>query len=377
MTGREGESTVEKGLVVIDSYGNEYVWIPVFEKSATRTWGVDYSAVATPKTAEKTKFTAADYTNIESALKAYTATYKNNDFTDKWYGNSINATSGYYNGSKFIYYTNGNMSQPEYETLYHNMLVSVYKNGGFYIGRYEMGTGVATSVEIAQSLTRTRMSEYKAYSDSNTSTTVRNNAAPSIAGMPTPVSKANAVGYTYITQNQAQMLAKKMGEVYGYGFTTSSLMFGVQWDAVCVFLEKYGKISDGTQFNSSYLKDNTYSKLWGNYLNSSFKMDRGYYNILNESNQFTGWNAKTNKAKGDTEKWLCTTGASDQNSVLNIYDFGGNLREWTLERYSNSEAPATGRGGKFDDSYYAFGRYNGGATYDNVYNCSARPSLFM
>ena len=33
------------------------------------------------------------------------------------------------------------------------MLKSVYKNGGFYIGRYEMGTAVVNNVDGAQTIT--------------------------------------------------------------------------------------------------------------------------------------------------------------------------------------------------------------------------------
>ena len=63
------------------------------------------------------------------------------------------------------------MSEDEYNTLYHNMLTSVYKNKGFYIGRYEMGIGVATSADdegddtSATNLARTSSSkEYTANS---------------------------------------------------------------------------------------------------------------------------------------------------------------------------------------------------------------------
>ena len=363
----ESPTNVIEGIVVEDRVDNQYVWIPVFEKSESRDWGVDYSSVTTSKTAANSAFTDTDYTNIETALKTYTATYKSSSYTDVWYGDSSYGQYGYYNGTEFIYYTNGNMTKSEYNTLYHNMLVSVYKNGGFYIGRYEMGTGIATDTASAQKLTRTSMSEYTA------TYTNANNTAPSISGMPTPVSKANAVGYTYITQSQAQMLAEKTGTENGYGTTTSSLMFGVQWDAVCVFLEKYGKTSDGTQFNSSYLTNNTYSKLWGNYYNSTFTMNRGYYSTTYSNNPVT-WNTNTTKASSGS--WLCTTGASDQNSCLNIYDFAGNLYEWTLERCSNSGYPCTCRGGNFLIVSFASSRYSVTTSY-SYYDLSARLSLLV
>ena len=372
----DSPTNVVEGIVIEDRIDNQYVWIPVFEKSASRDWGVDYSSVTTAKTAKNSEFTATDYTNIESALKTYTVTYADSGFSDEWFGDENYGEYGYYDGTKFVYYTNGNMTETDYNTLYHNMLVSVYKNGGFYIGRYEMGTGVATDTATAQTLTRTAMTEYTASSDTNTSTTVRTDAAPSIEGMPTPVSKADAVGYTYITQSQAQMLATKIGQENGYGTTTSSLMFGVQWNAVCVFIEKYDTNNTATT-KSDWLKNKDYSKLWGNYNNSTFTMDRGYYNIETSSSPYIlpeNWNANTSKTSSGS--WLCTTGASEQNSSLNIYDFGGNLYEFTLERSSNSYNACTSRGGYFNGKSYASfrDRIN---TYYSFYIHSARPSLFL
>ncbi len=375
----DSPTNVVEGIVVEDRVDNQYVWIPVFEKNASRDWGVDYSAVTTAKTAANSAFTDTDFSNIETALKTYTATYASSSYKDEWYGDKNYGQYGYYNGSEFIYYTNGNMTEADYNNLYHNMLVSVYKNGGFYIGRYEMGTGVATDTATAQNLTRTSMSEYTASSDTNTSTTVRTDAAPSIYGMPTPVSKANAVGYTWITQSQAQMLARKIGQENEYGTTTSSLMFGVQLEAVCVFIEKYDTNNTATT-KSDWLTNNTYSKLWGNYNNSTFTMDRGYYNIYTSSSPYIlpeNWNDKT--AKTSSNIWLCTTGASNQNSSLNIYDFAGNLYEFTLERYSDfKNRPCTTRGGSFINggggSAYLVGV---SCTYNSSCFDSARPSLFL
>ena len=79
---REGEQKIETGMVIIDTEGNEYVWIPIFEKDTTNcTWGVDYSAVKTT-----TEDSDEYYTAIETALKTYTSTYKSSYYSDTWYG---------------------------------------------------------------------------------------------------------------------------------------------------------------------------------------------------------------------------------------------------------------------------------------------------
>ena len=160
------------------------------------------------------------------------------------------------------------------------------------------------------------MTEYTASTATNTSTTTVENGAPSIEGMTVPISKLNAVSYTHITQSQAQMLANKLGEKSSYNSVTSSIMFGMQWDAVCVFIEHFDTKNTATT-KSDWVKKNEYSKLWGNYKNSEFKLDRGFYTIRYTSSPVT-WVEDYNTKKTTTANWMCTTGASEQNKSLNI-----------------------------------------------------------
>ena len=44
---------------------------------------------------------------------------------------------------------------------------------------------------------------------------------------------------------------------------------------------------------------------------------------------------------------LVTTGTSETNKVMNIYDIAGNVWEWTLEKTSNVSTPCAVRGGHF------------------------------
>ena len=369
-----GETSVATGLVVRDGSNNEYVWIPVFEKDSTKcTWGADYTDVR-----NATEGSSEYYTAIETALKEYTKTYKDSNYTDEWYGNSGSGRYGYYNGTEFVYYTNGNMTEAQYTALYHGMLKSVYENGGFYIGRYEMGIAVVDNVDDASTNTRVKVKEYTPSTSTSSTTNTASTNAVSISGMTAPLSKQNAVAYTYITQSQAEMLA----EMLNYTGLTSSLMFGVQWDAVCVYLERFGKIdssataSQGASFTSSYLTSNDYSKLWGNYKNATFVMNRGFYSTTYNNTSTVTWNQYTSTPKGTSTAWLCTTGSSDQNRACNIYDFAGNLSEWTLERSSNADNPCVYRGYSFYSSSYASTRYTYG-TFDSFYGFSARSSLYI
>ncbi|MCI9064015.1 MAG: hypothetical protein HFJ17_05385 [Clostridia bacterium] len=240
-----------------------------------------------------------------------------------------------------------------------------------------MGIGVVNSTAEAQTLTRTGLTEYTPSKETNTSTTVKTNAAPSIEGMNIPISKANAVPYNYITQSQAEMLAQKLGEEADYSNVNTSIMFGVQWDAVCVFIERYDKNNTATT-KSQWLTENDYSKLWGNYDNATFNMKQGFYNVFQYNPPYilpANWKDKANKIS--VGNWLCTTGASEQNSSLNIYDFGGNLYEWTLEMYGGSGSyPVSARGAHFELSGSASYRSND-YTYSMGCNRSARTSLYI
>ena len=227
-----------------------------------------------------------------------------------------------------------------------------------------MGIEVVDSTAKAQTVARTSASKEYVATETNSS-----NEAPTIEGMNKPISKANAVAYNYITQSQAQMLAESLD----YSGLTSSLMFGVQWDMVCVFIEHYDTNNTATT-KSQWLTSNTYGQLWGNYNNSTFTMYRGYYSTTYSSNPVRWNNANE---KNSSERWLCTTGSSEQNSSLNIYDFGGNLWEWTLERYSISGYPCVNRGGYFFYNQYASYRSSDGNTCTADFNDSARLTLFI
>ena len=321
----DGENSIEKGLVIIDSDGNEYVWIPVLEKSSTCTWGVDYggNSVTISKDANGDEYTDLDYTNLTTALKEYTSNYSDTNYTDIWYGTADNLYGYYDSDGNINYYSNGNMSEEEYDELYKKTLRSIYKNGGFYVARYEMGIGVANSKEEAQNLTRTDMIEYVS------TETNENNTEPSIDGMSKPISKPNAVQYTFITQSQGQMLAQSLN----YTSVYSSLMFGVQRDIVSVFLEHFGKTINGVQFDETYLNTSK-SNLWGNYINASFKINRGFYRTMDSNSNFTSSWQDDLEQKDAGNIMAFTTGASEQNKALNIYDWSGNLYEMTLETAS-------------------------------------------
>ena len=335
------EGTIDTGLVIQDASGNEYVWVVVPRTTAVyATTGLG-----------KTTFTDADYRSIETDLKNYTSTYvTTSGYSDTWYADDKNE---------------GWLSETEYKTLKNSMLKSVYENGGFYVGRYEAGIDTTTGTN-------------------RTSNTDKNSDGKYTMPSTTPVTKADAYPYTYVTRTQAQNLASNVNS----GDKTSSLMFGVQWDLVLAFMSKdKSKITDATILTSN-------STTIGNYHNSTFDLNRGKYAQYGQlgnpwknfdsalgsivvSNETTGKMKKTEQSS-DSNSILITTGGTEQSKVMNIYDVAGNVYEWTLEKASNTGLPCARRGGYFNNtgSVVHASIRNGFSTEGSNFNFGFRVEIF-
>ena len=292
------EDDLDKGVVVQDSKNNEWTWIVV------------------PKSVTASSTTDGD---IENALIGYATKYRE-DFSDTWYEGC-------------------GLSQSKYEENYSKMLQSIKANGGFYIGKYEVGSfdNPVTS------------------SDNTRQAVIQQGAYP----------------YNYVTCSQAEEIAEGLAT----GGKTSTLMFGIQWDLVLAYLESKG-------VPAADLNDDSSS--WGNYANNSFPVAEGNkYAIYNQSTYQLGeWNpvpSDYEKPNSGTERWvLLSTGAVEDNSKMNIYDLAGNLWEWTLEKSTNASSPCATRGGSYSNdgsNYPASGRYNGSTSFSND-GIGFRPALY-
>ena len=308
-------TSVDTGLVIKDVNGNEYVWVVVPRTTAVyKTTGLG-----------KTTFTDADYTSIENDLKEYTKTYRGStSYSDTYTADDKNV--GWF------------ADATAYNNLKNSMLKSVYENGGFYVGRYEAGIDTTTGTN--------RTSKGPTNSDGKYT----------IEGMPAPVTKADAYPYTYVTRTQAQNLASKVNA----GTKTISLMFGVQWDLVLAFMSK-----DTTKVNQENLKELiSDSTTIGNYYNSTFQLSQtGQYAVYSNYSLSSTWNPSTksttnfvdssrNKIAQSSNRngILVTTGTSETNKVMNIYDIAGNVDEWTLESPSSDINQCASRGGSYFDT---------------------------
>ena len=180
---------------------------------------------------------------------------------------------------------------------------SIYKYGGFYIGRYEAGVKPETD----------GTSEPRANNSSQTADfVVQQDKYPyNYVRWGKNVGDVSD-GAVYLCNN----LYSSKNTNYG---ATSMLCTGAAWDSMLDFIkDSEHSVTDSTT--------------WGNYLNSeTYKIYRGSF--------WTGsttWNTADTTAGTDVTKnssILLTTGAAERNSSKNIYDVAGNLQEWTTEYY--------------------------------------------
>ena len=287
------ETDVSTGLVIYDIPENElenvkwdgtektkynqFVWIPVEVNKATDT---DTSIASFYRSAWANN---ARTTEIDSK---YTEPYAYDETND--YDTST-----------------GIKSQIE------NLTKSIYKYGGFYIGRYEAGSEIKRTGTSYSAVTPIGIKQ-----DMYPYNSVKWGESMSNIG---------TEGAVYLSNN--------LYSSSDYG-AASMLCTGACWDSMLDFIKDE--------------KNVTNSKSWGNYHNSeTYKIYRGslYSNLA--------W--RSADATNGTEVRiydgiLLTTGATERNSAKNIYDVAGNSWEWITE--SNSSDNRVFRGRLFHDRWF-------------------------
>ena len=241
-------STLDEGIVIEDKESNQFVWVPVSQENFN------------------TQFVRrAGYFNKNP--QTLTTSYGEAD------GNSetgANTNTGV---------TESETTKAEVKLMYD----SVYNNEGFYIGRYEAGRDSTDSNKVVI----------------QKGANVYNNVAWS---KNKTMNEESVVEGTESNPDGAIELARNFDTANEYKTVTSTLCYGVQWDATLTWID-----SDYTGF----AKDSR---------------GKGYYNASSPT----------------------TTGSSSYYEVNKIYDLAGNVREWTMESYDNYERIS--RGGNYDNS---------------------------
>ena len=335
------EGDANKGIVIKDKNENEWVWVEVTKTTVFGDLAIDTTQ----------ELTEQNYTDIKNKLIAYATTYREGkagqglNWTDEWYAKDGStlvtaSTSNLTEAQKAL--TNGcGLTYDEYKAAYQKMLKSVYTYGGFWIGRYEAGIeGTTTETTNARTDSSARIT---------------------IGTSPKAISQKDAIPYNYVYCSEAQALAKEMTPDSKY---TSSLMFGIQWDLVCKYLEVKGGLSVA-DINSN-------STSWGNYENAKIEnITSGKYAIMDTDTKNLGtWTTISGSyTKPNTSPdydTLLSTGITDYTKKMNIYDFAGNEYEWTLEKCFPNAFPCTERGGCYygtGSNIPAFVRFNQLPTY--------------
>ncbi len=239
----DGENTIEDGLVIKDSNGNEFVWIPVSEDF---TDSYNYSS------------NYSEPTELTSTASGSKAAYDSQETLDYLYGEDF-----YDYGTDFAY-----------STHYEEMVASVNKYGGFYIGRYEttiddnnkIGSVYNTTVLTASSKIEQTNYEY-----------------------------ANWYGLYYVERNS---------NVTGNGdYVQTNMIWGQQWDAMITYFDDeaidysaFGKSEQGAVVNS------------GQSINSEGEYDK-IYNIYDLRTNGLDWTAEAYSTNNRTVRGTTYSGS--------------------------------------------------------------------
>jgi len=292
VSGIKSEQSIDNGLVIYDipegttvdwtnpdsvkTAYNQFVWIPV-EVTASDT---ETSIAAFRRSVWQDNERVADNTQSSTSFPKNTSAWSN--YVEP---NATNDTDDKTGIAKQIA----------------NLTKSIYKYGGFYIGRYEAGSETERT---------------------------------SSSGVTTLGIKQDMYPYNYVTWGDSMSSIGTTGAVYlsnslyntnEYG-ATSMLCTGACWDSMLDFIKDSNhSVTDSTT--------------WGNYNNSeTFEITRGSYAVYDTSNytlgSFNNVGSKYSKTKDTTI--LLTTGATERNCSKNIYDVAGNCFEWTTESRSSS-----------------------------------------
>ncbi len=289
VSGIPEEEVIDDGLVIYDipegttvdwtnpdsvkTQYNQFVWIPVEVKSTDTE-----NSIASFYRSEWTENTATGGKRTTGLDAKLTEPDSTNDTTDKT-GIADQITE---------------------------LTKSIYKYGGFYIGRYEAGSTTERTRSSSQTAEFVVQQDKYPYNDV-------------IWGKSTSDVSEGAV---YLCNN----LYTPTNTNYG---ATSMLCTGASWDSMLDFIkdEEHNVVPSSTD--------------WGNYSNSeTYTINRGKYAVFNTStDKLEKFQDVGNEYSKEKDKSiLLTTGASERNSAKNIYDVAGNVLEWTTESRSSSDA---------------------------------------
>ena len=278
---------VANGLVITDApegeVGNEFVWVPVenFNEFTREHFGTE---------------------------------------AQKWWSGTF-VTNGLSANNMYEPIADGIKDSTEVEKMYK----SVNDYDGFYVGRYEAGTSSETP--------RTENSEI------TDSVVVKKGA-----------NVYNYIGFADTDDMEdetggAVEVARRMYNKEKGDSVTSTLIYGVQWDAIMRWMKDESNLTGG-----KYVEDST---------------GMGWY-----SDNYQGENGNPNYITGKDLD-------DGDNVVKNIYDLAGNVWEWTMESYRTTERVSQGGNYSLSGSLYPASYRTYGLPSSNDSNLSFRVTLYL
>ena len=230
------QNSVDHGLVIKDESGNEWVWVPVPDVTVMCDTSntTEYTLCGTTgETAVTTnKYTKSEIISGKTRTTPGTSDYREPDLV-VGSGTSYDASETYY--KNILGFESKEKMAEAFVGDYEEMIASISKYGGFYIGRYEL-----SSEGVQKDKATLTSTWYKLY--------------------------------------------KKCKELNASDKVETRMIWGCQWDVTMNWLISSGaKTSDEVNVNSSS---------WGNYYNTSVKADDGTTEL-----KASGTGAKLNTGK--------------------------------------------------------------------------------
>ncbi len=193
----------------------------------------------------------------------------------------------------------------------------ILKYGGFYVGRYEVGTSEVkfkNNLKIEDGIATSGWLN-NAYIVSNTTEDSK------------PTSKANEIPYYSVNFETAKTMSERM---YNTNSVHSGLLTGTQWDVMLNYISNEENKNISKASDENYYKDLKTDNGWGNTQDVSLNNCRGKYSSINGS-VISQWKDNLEEKKIQSTWVILTTGSTEDVKKKNIYDVLGNLREATQE----------------------------------------------
>lgn len=317
------EEQQTKNIFDLQKERNQYVWVPIDDIS--KIYGVDNNGKLWGKLYNFSSYGRSNrnWTETNGIMSITNATnYREPDILGD-FSNYRYDTDGY------SYMHNNGLGQTRYEMLaqeleqkYLEIMESIKKYGGFYIGRYETGGLSSTAV----------------------------------------INKMN----TDIGSQTWYTMYRKCLTLKGNNNNITTMMItGSLWDETLDWIVSSGATnSEGTALTYQLVGSN--STTFGNYYNATFNY------IAKDAEMPTA-----TETKAISTNTRIPAGSAEYTKINNIYDMAGNVYDWTTEAYST--VSRVYRGGYYNSYGYNYPmayRYDNNPSYDHSYGRLSSSTLY-